>query len=282
VAGVGPLRLQLMRNGDTAIEVPVPDSDHHDTGVVATHGDAVFVAHHKGIATGTTLTRFDSVDGHVVWSTTLEGIEITGHSQYRNEVQIAIEGGNPVVFGHEAQGDYTEIVDAHTGKTIAHGQPEQALTAMEFWFRDEPAPTSVATLVVGDRTFVFREAQQKGEDAEVVQVVGDAPYWSRKLPGNDFCGRAVMHELFGTLWIVRFCSIATGAELVGIDVKSGDVRVTRPLRGVPEIAHSRYSAAVQMRDVAGYLVVMGRESGGRYLEAIHPSTGATVVSRTWK
>jgi len=283
VLGDGPLRLQLMRKGVLALDVDVPDSAHHDVGALAVHGDAVYVAHHSGIATGATLTRFATSVGRVEWSTPLQAMGPIEHSKYRNEVQVAIEDGNPVVYGHEALGGYTEIVDAPTGKTIAHGQPPQILVEIDLAFGHEPpaqGPVSIPTKHGG--AFVFREAEADGETASVQLVEKDTPIWAAELPGNAFCGRAALRELFGTLWVVRFCAIATGADLVGIDAKTGDVRVSRPLRALPDIGHSEYSAAVQLRDVAGYLVVLGNEAGGRYLEAIHPDSGATVVSRTWK
>ena len=279
--GDSPLHLQLFAAGVASIDVVVPGSEHHDTGVVAVDGDAVYVAHHSGIATGTTLTRFD-LRGNVEWSTPLRGVGPTSHSKYRNEVQIAVENGNPVVFGHESHGDYTEVVDAKTGKTIAHGEPPQVLTTVEWSFADRVPVGSPVTLVAGDHTFEFREAQAHGEQAELVHFVDGALRWSKRLPGADFCGRAAMHELFGTLWLVRYCGIATGAEVLGIEVATGETRVERSLRALPDIGHSEYFAEVQLRDIGGYLVVVGNEAGGRYFEAIHPLTGETIVSRTWK
>ncbi len=298
VTGEGPLRLQRPGLGSPNVDVELPGSEHHDTAAVAVHEGAVYVVHHASRSTGATLGRFDGADGHVVWSTPLRALGSIAHDKYGNEVQIAIEDGNPVVYGNEASGQYTEVVDADRGTTIAHGEPPGALTTIDWVFgrtragktewgdfavewADVPKDGN-ADLVAPQGTFRFREATAEGGKATVELVNGDAKAWSTQLPGDSFCGRAALHELFGTLWIVRWCAIASGAELVGVDAKTGEVRVSRHLRALPDIAHSKYLAAVQLRDIAGYLVVMGNESGGRYLEAVHPNDGHTVVSRTWK
>jgi len=57
---------------------------------------------------------------------------------------------------------------------------------------------------------------------------------------------------------------------------------TTRLTGLGPIAHSEYLNAVQLRMIHGRPVVFGWESGGRYIEAVDPVTGAaafhTVVS----
>jgi hypothetical protein len=298
ITGEGPLRLQRPGLGSPNVDVEIPGSEHHDRGAVAVHEGAVYVVHYASRSTGATLGRFDGADGHVEWTMNLRALGSIAHDKYSNEVQLGIQDDSPIVFGNEASGQYTEVVDADLGITIIHGEPPNVLTQIEWVFgRTRDGKTEWGTfglewadvpkdgnvdLVAPQGTFRFREATAEGAKATVELVNGDSRVWRAELPGDSFCGRAALHELFGTLWVVRWCAIASGAELVGIDAKSGDVRVSRHLRALPDVAHSKYLAAVQLRDIAGYLVVMGNEAGGHYLEAVHPNDGHTVVSRTWK
>jgi hypothetical protein len=298
ITGDGPLRLQRPGLGSPSVDVEIPGSEHHDAAALAIHEGALYVVHYASRSSGATLGRFDGADGHVEWTTNLRALGSIDHEKYSNEVQIRIQDDSPIVFGNEASGQYTEIVDADLGITILHGEPPQVLTQLDWVFgrtrgsktewgsfpvegADVPENGNV-DLVGPQGTFRFREATAEGAKATVELANGDSRVWRAELPGDSFCGRAALHELFGTLWVVRWCAIASGAELVGIDAKSGDVRVSRHLRALPDVAHSKYLAAVQLRDIAGYLVVMGNEVGGHYLEAVHPNDGHTVVSRTWK
>lgn len=63
----------------------------------------------------------DDKDGSLLWSVSLKGIGSVGHSKWRNDVQLDMHEGNPVVFGREGQ-RYIEVRDAKTGTLISNQQ----------------------------------------------------------------------------------------------------------------------------------------------------------------
>lgn len=81
--------------------------------------DQIFVARHSRIAAGCRLHAFSTKDGALQWSVALEGIGPISHSKWRNDVQLSLHEGNPVVFGREGQ-RYIEVRDAKTGSLLSN------------------------------------------------------------------------------------------------------------------------------------------------------------------
>ncbi|HET6585406.1 MAG TPA: hypothetical protein VFG69_18235, partial [Nannocystaceae bacterium] len=192
----------------------------------------------------------------------------------------------PVVYGNESYGKYTEIVDPARGRTLAHGVPLAALADADWRFdRDlmaapPPQPSSFAT--DGGR-FVIVEPADPHDPAELRRESDrGAIEWSVPLTAWNGCGRTAMLEIGDTLWAVRWCSAASGATVVGVHRERGTLVTQRALRSLPNVVHSVYRAEVELREIDGHLVVFGAELGGRYIEALDPKTGVTVVSRTFR
>lgn len=89
-------------------------------GALAVNDRLVVVATFCAISTGTTLDAYARETGELQWHADLYGIGPVGHSKYFNDVELRFEGGNVVVSGAEAFGNYVEVVDAATGRVLGN------------------------------------------------------------------------------------------------------------------------------------------------------------------
>ena len=72
------------------------------------------------IANGCTWIAFDLIHGREAWKTRLFGIGAVAHSEYMNRIHCKIVGQRIVVYGDEAAGQYVEILDMKSGRTLAN------------------------------------------------------------------------------------------------------------------------------------------------------------------
>lgn len=86
--------------------------------VLAVDGNVLYYADFHPIATGCSIHAFDLGARRPLWSTTLQGIGPTAHSEYYNRVTLEIQDGRVVVWGWEANGRYIECLDALDGRTV--------------------------------------------------------------------------------------------------------------------------------------------------------------------
>ena len=85
----------------------------------------------------------------------------------------------------------------------------------------------------------------------------------------------------GVLYLVHACSITSGARLYAVGVGETAWRWQTELYAVGPIAHSAYSNRVDLEWKDGRVVVHGDEAMGRYVEAVDPQTGETLVNKRW-
>ena len=110
--------VRIRRTSDRKIVYSVDDG--HDECVFARRDKTLYIAEHHAIATGCRVDAVDLDTGKRLWSTQLEGIGPTGHSEYRNQVNIELDGNGVVVFGNESHGCYVEVLNVRTGTQVAH------------------------------------------------------------------------------------------------------------------------------------------------------------------
>lgn len=73
------------------------------------------------MSTGCAVVAFDLKAKKQLWRTDLKGVGPVDHSKYRNEVRMGLlDADAVVVYGHESDGKYVEILDLKTGKTVGH------------------------------------------------------------------------------------------------------------------------------------------------------------------
>ena len=93
----------------------------HNRSVFTLQGDVLVYADFHPSSTGCSVVAFDLKAKKQLWKTQLHGIGPVTHFRYSNLVTLEIINNDAVqVFGNESFGQYLEIVDLKTGKTVGH------------------------------------------------------------------------------------------------------------------------------------------------------------------
>jgi hypothetical protein len=93
----------------------------HYRSVCSLNGDVLVYAAFHPSSTGCAVVAYDLKNMKQLWKTDLKGLGPIRHFRYSNSVNLTIINNNAVeVFGKESAGQYLEIVDLKTGKTVGH------------------------------------------------------------------------------------------------------------------------------------------------------------------
>ena len=77
----------------------------------------LIIAVYCPIATGSDLICVDIYSGQEIWRADVKQLSI-GHSKYSNNVFIKLIDNKIILAGNEAGGNYIQVIDAHTGKSL--------------------------------------------------------------------------------------------------------------------------------------------------------------------
>jgi hypothetical protein len=80
----------------------------------------VWYAQYHYASSGCALIAYDLEAGKQLWKTQLKGLGPIAHTRYRNQVVVELDRDVVRVWGKESAGNYLEIVDRKTGKTLAN------------------------------------------------------------------------------------------------------------------------------------------------------------------
>ena len=94
--------------------------DTHLGGAFVFSGSTLVYSNHLEAAPGCELIAWDLKNAKQLWATTLKAVPVGPTSQYRNQINLKIQGDEIIVYGDESRGQYIEKVDLETGKTIYH------------------------------------------------------------------------------------------------------------------------------------------------------------------
>jgi hypothetical protein len=84
-------------------------------------GDGVlYYADFGPVSSGCEVVAFDLKAKKQLWKTHLKGLGPIGHTRYRNDVMLDLDGQAVRVRGKESAGRYIEFIDRRTGKTVGH------------------------------------------------------------------------------------------------------------------------------------------------------------------
>ena len=93
----------------------------HQRSVFCLKGDVLVYADFNSSTSGCIVIAYDLKKQKRLWKTDLNGLGPIDHFEYANEVNLEIISKEAVrVFGNEFAGQYLEIVDLKTGKTVGH------------------------------------------------------------------------------------------------------------------------------------------------------------------
>lgn len=92
----------------------------HAASVFAVDEQAIYFAHYSPSGNGCQVVAYDVVTGQPFWERRLKGIGPRIHSRYRNQVIISISDDFLWIHGQESFGNYTEVLDAKTGRCVGH------------------------------------------------------------------------------------------------------------------------------------------------------------------
>jgi hypothetical protein len=81
------------------------------------------------------------------------------------------------------------------------------------------------------------------------------------------------------LYIAEYCPIATGCEVVAVDLKSGKQLWRTQLQGIGPTGHSKYLNLVNIETDGKIIIVAGNEAHGRYVEHLDMQTGKTLANK---
>ena len=93
----------------------------HYRSVFSLSGDVLVYADFLSSRTGCSVVAYDLKNKKQLWKTDLKGLGPIAHFGYSNSVNLEIINNDAVrVFGNESAGQYLEIVDLKSGKTVGH------------------------------------------------------------------------------------------------------------------------------------------------------------------
>ncbi len=255
-------------------------------GAMARTEDRLYATHHSAIASGGHVSSIDMATGRVLWTTRLRALGSIAHDKYRNETQIEVDARGVVVYGNEAQGEYTEILDPDTGHTRSVTTPDPVFARLTWEGKGPDAPYEFpkgpSELAIDDTHYVLTSQEALGEPARLERYDGHELAWTTGIRNEGSCGAASMRVASGYLWVAYHCVISSGTQLLVVDPASGEVVQEVTVHGLGPVAHSEYFSEVQLDVVHGHVVVRGREAAGRYIEVIEPETLMTQVNLTFR
>jgi hypothetical protein len=92
----------------------------HSASVFVRHGDTLYYADFHPNATGCAVVAYNLRRREELWKTPLLGMGAVSHSMYTNRVNMKVDRDHLIVYGDEASGRYIELLNAATGRTVAH------------------------------------------------------------------------------------------------------------------------------------------------------------------
>ncbi len=251
-------------------------------GQLAVKRSRVLVLRYSQIASGASLHALDVDSGAPLWTSALQALGPVGHSQYLNRAQLRVDvtEGRATVYGWELDTRYVEELELSTGNTVLNGRFAAPLASLSWrWTPRDVDPRDRVALDADDGRYLYTPARGQSP-ARLVKdrLGGGAPLWERALADAGTFDTVALLEHAGALWVVRYSPIASGATLLVLDASTGRSRRERALLAIGPVDHSKYRNELQLRVEHGHVIVTGRESEGRYVEALDPADASSSAS----
>jgi len=121
---------------------------------------------------------------------------------------------------------------------------------------------------------IVKETNNVGNELTIKLTNNNNEIYSWK--GHEY---STFVEFKDILYYADYSPIRTGCMVVAYDLKERKQLWKAELEGLGPIGHSKYINRVQMTFWEGYLVIYGKEVGGKYLEIVDIETGKTVGNK---
>jgi hypothetical protein len=113
----GVVTIAIRRDGK-----PVCGWAGHAYSVFQIVGDRLYYADYTQDGTGGAIVAVDLATGKRLWRESLTALGPIEHSKYFNRMNLAADDSSVRITGNESAGQYIEVKDAATGRTIANRQ----------------------------------------------------------------------------------------------------------------------------------------------------------------
>lgn len=188
-------------------------------------------------------------------------------------IQLGTDDGKVTVYGKNPPAPFVDVLDPASGRPVASVAPPAALTTIAW---RSPRPRS--TLVDGAGARYSARMGSRGA-LELRRTGPGGGDWRATAQAGPFVNRAALALDGERLYAVAYCSGASGAALFALDRARGAMLWQGGPYGVGPIGHSMYSNTVGLEVIEGHPVLLGEESGGRYIEAFDPRTGRSLAAQ---
>ncbi len=266
--------MRIMADGKVVHEWPLPLPRVF---FVDYSNQVVYLAVFDHWGTGCEVVACDLGAGKLLWRTQLKGVKdnpLRGGAGGLRPNKVRLEQVNNevlAVYGDENDGQYVEIVDMKTGRTVGHKifpgrQPEpkeeareekkidyQKMAAEARWKWPNPLPNERTMCLFADGKKVW--PSERPPFGVTLSFVG-----SNCIEYKAFFGRG-----------------GTGCRVESYDLKAGKTLWQTQLKGLGGISHREYTNDVRLEPVNDEVfAVYGDEAFGRYIEIVDMKTGKTV------
>ncbi len=270
---------------------------------LASDEDTLFVARYSPIASGCEVRAFELESGRERYRVPVRGLGPVDHSQYANEVQLALTKDKLEILGWESAGRYVEQLEPFSGRFVStvrigeNGKMSRIVASREPPRPEPPHPGLAGAVRWGYRGSTQSDDVDRDAEVSIGKVRCRFTVDKKKDTSHLGCEDASKHQLFGIdrakqsvhtvalatdgerLFVADYIAIATGVIVSAIDPSSGARLWSTNLFGAGPVSHSKYRNSVQMAMVDRRLVVFGWESAGKYVEILDPASGADLGNR---
>ncbi len=140
------------------------------------------------------------------------------------------------------------------------------------WKWDDKSATLSHSLAVKQPNYTVRTDEKAAKhDMPVTFTKGDKELFVFRSHENT-----VFRVVGDTLVYASFHRSASGATMIGVDLKTGKELWKTHLKGIGPVSHFRYSNLLNMEADGDTVTVFGNESYGKYVEILDTKTGKTV------
>jgi len=171
---------------------------------------------------------------------------------------------------------YISIVSQSFGDKTDTFNYTEIMDTLSWQFRSDHESTLYSVQNFNDdyQIEIIRNIDNVFNELTIKLVKNNQEVYSWK--GHDY---SPFVEFKDILYYADYNPIRTGCTVVAYDLQERKQLWKTELKGLGPVRHSKYWNKAQITFWEGYLVVYGKEAGGKYLEIINIETGHTIGNK---